>query len=66
MFRPKKKGDVFFPARKAQDVRREEVAGRACRQQGCLHKDDGSCVVAGAKIFSRPKRKKSEDMMDLA
>jgi hypothetical protein len=25
MFRPKKKGDVFFPARKAHDVRREEV-----------------------------------------
>jgi hypothetical protein len=29
MFRPKKKGDVFFPARKAQDVRREEVWGGA-------------------------------------
>ena len=45
---------------------RYKPPGRACRQQGCLHKDDGSCVVAGAKIFSRPKRKKSEDMMDLA
>jgi hypothetical protein len=29
MFRPKKKGDVFFPARKAQDVRREEVNGKS-------------------------------------
>jgi hypothetical protein len=31
MFLPKKKGDVFFPAKKAQDVRREEVMGNSLR-----------------------------------
>jgi hypothetical protein len=47
MLRPKKKGDVFFPARKAQDVRREEEVLSPPSQISFVDKIEATIISLG-------------------